>query len=68
VHEVNSNLVVGENNGVVNAHLGEGLHLDDNIADNSYISFTSHHDVVEVHAIGLARPKLGLGVGSSRSN
>ena len=46
LHEVNSNLVVGEDNGIEDAHLGEGLNSHDNIGDDTDVTFTSHHNVV----------------------
>lgn len=56
VHELYSNLVVGENNGIEDLRLGEGLNSDGNVSDNTDVTFTSHHNVVEVHSVGGARP------------
>tara|TARA_B110000285_G_C15070034_1_gene587361 strand:- start:547 stop:942 length:396 start_codon:yes stop_codon:yes gene_type:complete len=56
LHEVNSHLVVGENNRIEDTHLRKGLNSHDDISDDTDVTFTSHHNVVEVHAVGGTRP------------
>jgi hypothetical protein len=60
LHKVNSDLVVGEDNGIEDSNLRKRLDLHNDFSNNSNISFTAHNNMVKVHSVRLSRPKLSL--------